>query len=74
MPLKQHCIFSILPLKCREIPFSFGFLLELLVFSYALEDGEIAFTNQKQLVFLALRMPTVCMYITVMICTLSGGS
>lgn len=59
MPLKQHCIFSVLPLKCGEIPFSFGFHLELLVFSYVLEDGESAFTKQKQLVFLVLRMPTV---------------
>lgn len=60
MPLKQHCIFSIFPMKCREKTIFTWILLELLVFSYVPEDGESAFTKQKQLVFLALRMPTIC--------------
>lgn len=59
MPLKQHCISSVFPLKCREKTIFIWIPLELLVISYIPEDGESAFQKQKCLVFLALRMPTV---------------
>ena len=60
MPLKQRCIFSILPLKCKEKTIFIWIPLELLMISYIPEDGESAIKKQNHLVFLALKMPTVC--------------